>query len=47
MYQELSSAKIYEHEEMSVIERHRWHMAAKFGVFANENQDILITVKPV
>ena len=32
--QELSTAKSYEHnllDEKSVVERHRYHMAAKFG----------------
>ena len=45
--QELSTAKVYEHnrpDETSIIERHRCHMAAKFGVFVDEAQSKLPTI---
>ena len=38
--QELGTAKTYEHnltDEKSVIDRHRRHMASKFGVFVDED----------
>ena len=38
--QELSNAKTYEHnllDERSVIDKHRCQMAAKFGVFVDED----------
>ena len=38
----LGSAKTYEHnlhKERSIVDMHRWHMAAKFGVFVDENHD--------
>ena len=37
--QELGTAKTYEHtllDEKSVVDRHRCHMAAKFGVFFDD-----------
>ena len=37
---ECSTAKNYEHnllDEWSVVDRHRCHVAAKFGVFLNED----------
>ena len=42
--QELSTAKSYEHNrlgETSIINRHRCHMAAKFGVFVDEDHSKL------
>ena len=45
--QELSTAKTYEHillDERSVIDRHRCHMAAKFGVFVDEDHSKLPTL---
>ena len=42
--QELSSAKRYEHnrlDETSVVDMHRCHMAAKFGVFVDEDHSKL------
>ena len=44
---ELSTAKTYEHnrlDETSVVDRHRCHMAAKFGVFVDEDQSKLQTL---
>ena len=41
---ELSTAKTYEHnrlDETSVVDRHRCHMAAKFGVFVDEDHSKL------
>ena len=45
--QELGTAKTYEHnllEEKYVVDRHRCHMAAKFGVFVDEDQSKLPTL---
>ena len=45
--QELGTAKTYEHnllDEKSVVDRHRCHMAAKFGVFVDEDQSKLPTL---
>ena len=45
--QELATAKAYEHnllDESSVIDRHRCHMAAKFGVFVDEDHSKLPTL---
>ena len=45
--QELSTAKTYEHnrlDETSVVDKHRCHMAAKFGVFVDENHGRLPTL---
>ena len=45
--QELSSFKTYDHnllDDKSVIDRHRYHMAAKFGVFVNEDYSKLPTL---
>ena len=45
--QELGTAKIYEHnllDEKYVVDRHRCHMAAKFGVFVYEDQSKLPTL---
>ena len=42
--QELSTAKRYEHnrlDETSIVDRHRCHMAAKFGVFVDEDHSKL------
>ena len=42
--QELSTAKIYEHNrlgETSIVDRHRCHMATKFGVFVDEDHSKL------
>ena len=39
--QEVSTAKIYEHnrlDETSVVHRYRCHIAAKFGLFVNDDQ---------
>ena len=47
--QELSTAKTYEHnmhDKTSVVDRHRCHMAAKFGVFIDENHSRLPTLYP-
>ena len=44
---ELSTAKTYEHtglDEMSIVDRHRCHMAAKFGVFVDEDHSKLPTI---
>ena len=38
--QEFSTAKAYEHnrlDETYIVDRHRFHMAAKFGVFVDED----------
>ena len=38
----LGCAQSYEHnlhDERSVVDRHQWHMAAKFAVFVDENHD--------
>ena len=40
--QELNRAKTYAHnllDEKCVVDRHGCHMAAKFGVFVDENHD--------
>ena len=45
--QELSTAKTYEHnrlDETSIVDRHRFHMAAKFGVFVDEDHSRLPTI---
>ena len=45
--QELGTAKTYDHNllgEKSVFGRHRCHMAAKFGVFVDEDQSKLPTL---
>ena len=45
--QELSTAKIYEHntlDETSIVDRHRCHMAAKFGLFVDEDLSKLPTL---
>ena len=45
--QELGTAKTYEHnllDEMFVVDRHRCHMAAKFGVFVDEDHSKLPTL---
>ena len=45
--QELSTAKTYEHNRLdktSVVDRHRCHMAAKFGVFVDEGHSQLPTL---
>ena len=45
--QELSTAKIYEHntlDETSIVNRHRCHMAAKFGLFVDEDLSKLPTL---
>ena len=45
--QELSTAKTYEHnrlDENSVVDRHRCHMAAKFGVLVDEDHSKLPTL---
>ena len=45
--QELSTAKTYEHnrlDETSIVDRHRCHMAAKFGLFVDEDQSKLPTL---
>ena len=45
--QELSIAKTYEHnrlDESSIVDRHRCHMAAKFGVFVDEDHSKLPTI---
>ena len=40
---ELSTAKTYEHET-SIVDRHRCHMAAKFGLFVDEDHGKLPTL---
>ena len=43
----LSIAKTYEHnrlDETSIVDRHRCHMAAKFGMFVNEDHSTLPTL---
>ena len=43
--QELSTAKTYEHnrlDKMSVVDVHRSHMAAMFGVFVDEDYSKLL-----
>ena len=45
--QELSTAKIYEHnrlDETSIVDRHRCHMAAMFELFADEDHSKLPTL---
>ena len=45
--QELSTAKTYEHnrlDETSIVDRHRCHMAAKFGLFVDEDYSKLPTL---
>ena len=45
--QELGTAKPYEHnllDEKSFVDRHRCHMAAKFGVFVDEDHSMLSTL---
>ena len=45
--QALRNAKKYEHNrlsETSVVDRHRCHMAAKFGVFVDEGHSKLLTL---
>ena len=45
--QELGTAKTYEHtllDEKSVVDRHRCHMAANFGVFVDEDHSKLPTL---
>ena len=45
--QELSTAKTYEHnrhDETSIVDRHRCHMAAKFGLFVHEDHSKLPTL---
>ena len=42
--QELSTAKTHEHkglDQMSIVDRHRFHMAAKFGLFVDEDHSKL------
>ena len=42
--QELSTAKTYEHnrlDETSIVDRHRFHMAAKFWLFIDEDHSKL------
>ena len=42
--QELDTAKTYEHnrlDETSIIDRHRCHMAAKFGLFLDKDHSKL------
>ena len=44
--QELSTAKPYEHnrlDETSIVDRHQCHMAAKFGLFVDEDHSKLPT----
>ena len=44
---ELSTAKTYEHnllEVRSVVDRHRCHTGAKFGVFVDEDHSKLLTL---
>ena len=45
--QELSTAKTYEHnrlDETSIVDRHQCHMAAKFGLFVDEDHSKLPTL---
>ena len=45
--QELSTAKTYEHNRLdktSIVDRHRCHMAAKFGLFVDEDHSKLPTL---
>ena len=45
--QELSTAKTYEHnrlDETSIVDRHRCHRAAKFGLFVDEDHSKLPTL---
>ena len=45
--QEISTAKTYEHNrlgETSIVDRHRCHMAAKLGVFVDEDKSKLPTI---
>ena len=45
--QELSTAKTYEHnrlDETSIVDRHRCHMAATFGLFVDEDHSKLPTL---
>ena len=45
--QELSTAKTYEHSRLdktSIVDRHRCHMAAKFGLFVDEDHSKLPTL---
>ena len=45
--QKLSTAKTYEHnrlDETSIVDRHRCHMAAKFGLFVDEDHSKLPTL---
>ena len=45
--EELSAAKTYEHnliDETSVVDRHRCDMAAKFGVFVDDDRSKLLTL---
>ena len=45
--QELSTAKTYEHnrlDETSIVDRHRYHMAAKFGLFVDDDHNKLHTL---
>ena len=45
--QELGTAKTYEHnllDERSVVDRHRCHMAAKFGVFVDKDHSKVPTL---
>ena len=45
--EELSAAKTYEHnliDETSVVNRHRCDMAAKFGVFVDDDRSKLLTL---
>ena len=45
--QELSTAKTYEHnklDETSIVDRHRCHMAAKFGLFVDDDYSKLPTL---
>ena len=45
--QEFSTAKTYEHNrlyETSIVDRHRCYMAAKFGLFVDEDHSKLPTI---
>ena len=45
--QELSTEKTYEHnrlDETSIVDRHRYHMAAKFELFVDEDHSTLPTL---
>ena len=45
--QEISTAKTYEHnrlDETSIVDRHRCHMAARFGLFVDEDHSKLPTL---